>query len=360
MEKEYQDISEEELKAILERHKEWLESEGESGAKAYLHRADLGGADLLGAHLSGARLNDADLRKAYLHRADLHAVDLLGADLTWTNLTGAEVNEAAQGLKGARVGVNGIWTEGRDTAALMPLTPPGDSMQGANAEAVVESLGHARKLHTFSFVLVLLGLVIIYLDLGEVQVPFFSELVVPAEKFALLAMAFSAGFLALVGTFMDDALAGARYLQTRRDAQTVGNFPWALSRYAGRRSKALTETWFTRVARKARTVQSYTARSAMAFHPMAYLLLWDWGGSTPWYWSGSVPWYYWALGLLLALSTRIFLISRQFQRPIVFDGPTERERKSDLEKLTLTVKSLDDKLGTLLDERNAGQKDSTS
>ena len=56
----------------------------------------------------------------------------------------------------------------------------------------------------------------------------------------------------------------------------------------------------------------------------------------------------------------MFWISQQFQRPIVFDGPTERARKSDLEELTLAVESLDDKLGTLLNERSAGQEDSNS
>ena len=182
-------------------------------------------------------------------------------------------------------------------------------------------------------------------------------------------MTFSTGLLTLVGAFMGDALWGARYLQTRSDAQTVWTFPWALSRYTERYFRASTEPWLTDEERAPRTaaravrtgvltVRSYAVRLVMAFHPMAYLLLWDWGGPEPWYLVGYLgapaPWHYKVLGIVLfGLCTWIFLHSQQFQKPIVFDRPTERERKSDAEELTQVVKRLDQKLGALVEEHSA-------
>ena len=104
MEKEYRTITKEQLDATLKRHKKWLESKEEAGTKA----------DLSGTFLSGA-----DLSEAFLN----------GANLTWTDLSRTKVDELtlnrARRLEGARAGVNGIWVEETDTAALMPLSPPG-------------------------------------------------------------------------------------------------------------------------------------------------------------------------------------------------------------------------------------------
>ena len=93
----------EELKAVLEEHKKWLESEdgaegscadlrGANLSDADLSDADLRGADLSDANLSfanlrGANLSDANLRCANLSRADLSDADLRGADLR-----GADIN----------------------------------------------------------------------------------------------------------------------------------------------------------------------------------------------------------------------------------------------------------------------------
>ena len=49
------------IKLVLEKHKEWLDTNGRSGK-----RADLRGADLRGAYLRGADLREADLTGAYL------------------------------------------------------------------------------------------------------------------------------------------------------------------------------------------------------------------------------------------------------------------------------------------------------
>jgi len=60
-----------ELNKILELHEQWVESKGESGARAYLQGADLQYADLRGAHLRGAHLRGADLEDADLQGANL-------------------------------------------------------------------------------------------------------------------------------------------------------------------------------------------------------------------------------------------------------------------------------------------------
>ena len=70
-----------ELDKIIDNHKEWLRTFGESGS-----RANLCGADLRGANLRGADLRDADLRGADLRRADLRDADLRDADLRGANL----------------------------------------------------------------------------------------------------------------------------------------------------------------------------------------------------------------------------------------------------------------------------------
>ena len=99
------------LKAILESHKQWLDSDGKTGERAYLCMADLRGADLReadlrevylrGADLRGADLRGADLRRADLRGADLREADLRGANLRWANLRGANLRWA--NLRGANL-----------------------------------------------------------------------------------------------------------------------------------------------------------------------------------------------------------------------------------------------------------------
>ncbi|MCP4135112.1 MAG: pentapeptide repeat-containing protein [bacterium] len=112
------------LQEILEKHDEWLSSEGALGEKAILNNADLSsmslrevnlgkanlqkinftgtnlnlanlsGADLSSAALSEADLSGADLRNANLSRAGLSGVDLSGADLSGADLSGADLGDA--------------------------------------------------------------------------------------------------------------------------------------------------------------------------------------------------------------------------------------------------------------------------
>jgi hypothetical protein len=289
--------------------------------------------------LREADLSEADLCEAVLREADLSGADLSGADLSEAYLMGADLSGAIvdektidsirnsdRPVKGVQLAVNGIWVKDTDSAALMEVTPPGNSMRGANAEAVVESLKHARRLHTVSMSLVLLGIGIRLSESPEgVSVPFIEGLTFSHDHFSLLAMCISFGILSLVVSFTTDAYTGARYLQTRRDAMTVGTFPWALSRYAG----AETTSKF----------QSLITRLLLAFHPLAYAVLWDWEkltGPGPWY--HVAPWHDWTLLITLGLlSWWTFVISQRFQRPILFDRKTEQNRKSDIEALTEAV-----------------------
>src|SRR6266568_3339333 len=63
------------LAEILDQHKQWVESGGESGVKADLCGVNLAKADLTGVNLQGAHL---------------HRMNLAGADLSMANLRGAE------------------------------------------------------------------------------------------------------------------------------------------------------------------------------------------------------------------------------------------------------------------------------
>ena len=74
------------LNKILDEHKEWLRTSGQSGKKADLRSADLRSADLSSADLSSADLSSADLRYADLSSADLRYADLSYADLSYANL----------------------------------------------------------------------------------------------------------------------------------------------------------------------------------------------------------------------------------------------------------------------------------
>jgi uncharacterized protein YjbI with pentapeptide repeats len=102
-----------ELAEILDQHKIWVESGGESGAKAdfcgvNLAKADLTGVNLQGAHLHranlvGADLSMANLRGASLVRADMRNANLLGTELRGANLMGANLY-GAEGLWFGRLG----------------------------------------------------------------------------------------------------------------------------------------------------------------------------------------------------------------------------------------------------------------
>ena len=86
-------MNQDELDAILQKHKLWLD-DADGGIRADLKGANLRGANLWGADLKGANLRGADLRGADLYKSDLSDADLRGADLRGADLRGADLSDA--------------------------------------------------------------------------------------------------------------------------------------------------------------------------------------------------------------------------------------------------------------------------
>lgn len=308
-----------------------------------LEGAMLEGFSLGKINLNGSRLQHAQLRNADLTGADLSGADLRGADFDGADLTGAKLSKSTidtatryHTIKGCSIGVNGFYSPETDSAALMRIDPPGNSMQGANIDAVIESLKHARKLHTFSLVLAGIALLFIVIKPTSITLPYLSgSFKFDALTYAFLATVLSSGLLSLVAIFIDSALQGARYLNDRSAAMTVGHFPWLLSKYEH-------DPPFKQ--------QSRIMRLFLCFHPILYLYFFvrwsalfigDWDGFILYY--QELPFFLAELLLpvlyfqLIKSCFRIFRLSEGFQKPILFDTVTERERRSDMERLIAAV-----------------------
>ena len=99
-----------ELAEVLDQHRIWVETAGESGARADLCGADLSKADLTGINLQGASLHRANLSGADLSMANLRGASLVQADMHDTNLLGTELRGA--NLMGANLyGAEGVWSD---------------------------------------------------------------------------------------------------------------------------------------------------------------------------------------------------------------------------------------------------------
>jgi hypothetical protein len=327
-------------KVLLEGVGHWNRWRSEHpGVTPELEGAKLPGRNLRGADLRGARLSHADLNGADLNTADLRGADLRGADLRNADLGGALLSRCSidastryEGISGCDIGVNGFYSPETDSAALMRIDPPGNTMQGPNVDAVLESLKHARKLHTFSLILAGIALLFIIIKPTSVTLPYlagsfkFDDL-----SYSFLATFLSSGLLSLVSIFLDSALQGAKYLNDRRAAVLVGHFPWVMSKYEH-------DPGLKR--------QSRIMRFFLSFHPVIYfyffvkwdaLFTGDWVGVIRYYTELPVflgelliPVFY---IILLRLSLNIFRISEGFQKPILFDTETERTRRTDMERL---------------------------
>ena len=93
---------------VLDKHKQWLDSDGELGERADLRGAYLMGTNLTGSNLAGAYLTGSNLTCADLRGADLKGADLEGSDLTGAILIGANlirVNLRGSDLTGADLGI---------------------------------------------------------------------------------------------------------------------------------------------------------------------------------------------------------------------------------------------------------------
>jgi uncharacterized protein YjbI with pentapeptide repeats len=127
-----------ELAEILDQHRIWVETNGESGTKADLTGVNLSKADLTGvnlqeahlhrANLSGADLSMANLRGASLVQADLRDTNLLGAELRGVNFMGATLY-GAEGLWVGRLGGTNLFD------ALLPETVASFDSSKAIADA---------------------------------------------------------------------------------------------------------------------------------------------------------------------------------------------------------------------------------
>jgi uncharacterized protein YjbI with pentapeptide repeats len=131
------------LAEVLDQHKIWAESGGESGAKADLCGVNLSNADLTGANLQGALLNKANLRGADLSLANLRGTSLVQADLRDTNLLGTELRGA--NLMGATLyGAEGLWVGRLGGTNLFDAMLPEAAAAFDGAKAIAQATRYAR------------------------------------------------------------------------------------------------------------------------------------------------------------------------------------------------------------------------
>lgn len=132
-----------ELAEILDQHRLWAESRGESGRKADLCAANLAGADLTGVNLQGAFLHKANLRGADLSMANLQDAGLVQADLRDANLLGTELRGA--NLMGAKLyGAEGAWVGRLGGTNLFDAILPESIHEFDGAKAVRQATRTAR------------------------------------------------------------------------------------------------------------------------------------------------------------------------------------------------------------------------
>ncbi|MEI8185958.1 MAG: pentapeptide repeat-containing protein [Chlorobiaceae bacterium] len=308
-----------------------------------LSALDLRGANFAGANLSGANLSKANLVGADFAEADLRGADLRGADLSRSNLSGVNFSKSTidifttyRDVQGCDIGVNGLYSPLTDSAALLRIDPPGNSMQGANVDAVIESLRHARKLHTFSLLLAGIAMLIIVIKPKTISLPYLAgSFKFDDISYSFLAAVLSTMLLSQVSSFIDSALQGAHYLNDRRSAMLVGHFPWLLSKYE---------------SEPATRRQSKIMRFLLVFHPVVYIYFFvKWSVLLSGEWqdfvqhSQEMPVIFGEYLLpvlfviLIRLCIHIFKLSEGFQKPILFDTETERGRQSDMERLAEAV-----------------------
>ncbi len=258
------------LKQGVEIWNQWREENGGDDLEpdfsgANLQNADLIGANFLGANLSGANLQNTDLSNSNLEYAQINDTNFILAELSQCVVNAVTIKSAVN-IKGIDIGVNGLYCRSSDSAALMSMTPPGNSMQGSNADAIVESLRHARKLHNISLSFAGIALLIAVLNPKIIKLPFFPDFQTEPINYAVLAILCSIGILSLNESFMRAALEGTQYINDRESAMKVGHFPWIMSKY----DKGKWGKW-----------QSLIMRLILCFHPLSYLFLYLYGFSVP-------------------------------------------------------------------------------
>lgn len=128
------------LAEILDQHKQWVESGGETGVKADLTGVNLAKADLTGVNLQGAHLHRVNLAGADLSMANLRGASLVRANMQNTNLLGTELRGA--NLMGANVyGADGLWFGRLGGTNLFDAVLP-ESISAVNSS---KAIGDATK-----------------------------------------------------------------------------------------------------------------------------------------------------------------------------------------------------------------------
>ena len=132
-----------ELAQILDEHKMWVESGGETGAKADLTGANLAGADLTGVNLQDAILTKTNLAGADLSMANLRGTNLVHADLRNTTLLGTELRGAS--LMGATLyGAEGLWVGRLGGTNLFDALLPESVAEFSSTNPIAEASKIAR------------------------------------------------------------------------------------------------------------------------------------------------------------------------------------------------------------------------
>lgn len=292
--------------------------------------ADFSNAHLMNTKLGGAKLNAAKFKKAELTDLKLRDVELNYACFDKATFSVVDLSEmilneetSFKNAIGIEKGINGVWNKDTDTAGLFSIKPPGNSMKGPSSKAVLESLKRARKYLGFSFLLSVLTVLIIYLELKTITLPYPQKLNISIVDYYRIAAAFSIGFLFLSKTYMDDAFEGMKYLENRNSVMEVASFPWPISRY-------ISEKWHHKIT-------SYLLRSALALHPFIYLFVFGYNNIY------EIV----LLLILIPISIWILISSQRFQQPILFDN--KKEEREDEE-------SIKDKLDKIYDSLQGSQK----
>lgn len=124
------EISDEDLRQVLDEHREWGNSGGKQGRRANLERVNLVGADLHGVNLTEANLHQANLSKANLVGASLAKANLQGALLGGANLQKASLWECD--LQGARLSLANFQEANLTQANLFRANLRESNLQKAN------------------------------------------------------------------------------------------------------------------------------------------------------------------------------------------------------------------------------------
>jgi uncharacterized protein YjbI with pentapeptide repeats len=179
------------LAEVLDQHRIWVESTGETGAKADLCGVNLSKADLTGVNLQGALLHRANLSGADLSMANLRGASLVQADLRETNLLGTELRGA--NLMGANLyGAEGVWVGRLGGTNLFDAILPETAAAFDSSKAIADATQVARWFYFLMLVgSALCGLLIAFtsdvrlvLNASAIQVPYLGSLL-PMEGFYL-------------------------------------------------------------------------------------------------------------------------------------------------------------------------------